>query len=389
MSRFHSHLASAVKIIEAYKGEEPFVHAIKKYFSANKKYGSKDRRTISSLCYNYFRAALALKDKPVEEKILLSLFLCETTSSELLNTFHPELNEQIALATKEKFALLKLDEKDLFPFSKKLSTEIDAKTFAISFLQQPYLFIRLRPNKKMLVEGKLKAANIAFEHKRHDSLILKNATSLDTVLSINKEVVIQDDSSQQVLNYINDHPIATENDTKVTAWDCCAASGGKSILLHDKLKGKVQLTVSDIRKNILQNCQQRLQQARVEIYKSFVADLMQKGIKDFTDSFPIIICDAPCTGSGTWSRTPEQLFYFKESTIGDYVYKQKKIAANAIKYLQKDGLFFYITCSVFKKENEEVAAFLAEESKATVLHQQYYKGYESHADTLFVAVLTK
>ncbi|MEO7048487.1 MAG: Fmu (Sun) domain-containing protein [Ferruginibacter sp.] len=386
MSRFHSHLASAVKIIEAYKGEEPFVHAIKKYFSANKKYGSKDRKTISSLCYNYFRAALALKDKTVEEKILLSLFLCEHTSSELLNTFHPELNEQIATSTQAKFALLQLNEDDLFPFAKKLSAEVNAKIFATSFLQQPYLFIRIRPNRKVIVEAKLTAANIAFDHKRHDSLILKNATALDSILTINKDVVIQDDSSQQVLNYLNEHPISGATDTTLTAWDCCAASGGKSILLYDKLNKDVQLTVSDIRENILFNCKKRLSQAGVNIYKSFIADLTKDDSIKEEDQFSIIICDVPCSGSGTWARTPEQLGFFKPAQLDLYVERQKLIVKNAHQHLTKGGFFFYITCSVFTKENENVVEFIKEKTKLELLSAQYIKGFEMKADTMFVAV---
>jgi 16S rRNA (cytosine967-C5)-methyltransferase len=42
----------------------------------------------------------------------------------------------------------------------------------------------------------------------------------------------------------------------LAVWDCCAASGGKSILVKDTLNS-IQLTVSDIRQSILNNLQQR------------------------------------------------------------------------------------------------------------------------------------
>jgi len=63
--RYHSYLNTAKNIIENYKGEIPFAVFIKKYFSAKKKYGSKDRKQITALCYNYFRLGKALPQLPI------------------------------------------------------------------------------------------------------------------------------------------------------------------------------------------------------------------------------------------------------------------------------------------------------------------------------------
>jgi 16S rRNA (cytosine967-C5)-methyltransferase len=184
-------------------------------------------------------------------------------------------------------------------------------------------------------------------------------------------------------------------------WDCCAASGGKSILISDILKRNLVLTVSDIRLNILFNLHHRFTKAGIKDYNYFLADLSLpqfefpepgfKGIntKNVTKSFDIIVCDMPCTGSGTWSRTPENLFYFKAEWIDEYVIKQQQIVTNAATYLQKGGLLFYITCSVFKKENEEVAQFVKEKLQLELLHMELLKGYDKKADSMFVAVFTK
>jgi 16S rRNA (cytosine967-C5)-methyltransferase len=131
-----------------------------------------------------------------------------------------------------------------------------------------------------------------------------------------------------------------------------------------------------------------LQEAGVPIYKSFIADLTQRVPGDI-DAFDMIICDAPCTGSGTWSRTPEQLAYFNIASIATYAEKQKKIAANASTLLNKSGFFIYITCSVFKKENEEVAGFIEKECGLELLKMQYLEGHQIQADTMFVAVFKK
>ena len=178
-----------------------------------------------------------------------------------------------------------------------------------------------------------------------------------------------------------------QSSQKITAWDCCAASGGKSILLYDKLKGNIKLTVSDIRDNILINLGKRLQQAGININRNFIADLTVSSGLSAAENFSIIICDAPCTGSGTWSRNPEQLHFFDKKTIDVYAERQQQIISNVIPHLNTGGIFFYITCSVFKKENEEMVSFIkAKNSQLQLIQMEYLKGYENAADTMFVAV---
>ena len=389
MSRFHSYIISSQKILQTYNGLQPFSIQLKKYFSANKKLGSTDRRAVAENCYAYMRTSHLIVDESMEQKILKALFLCSNKSNPVLAALAPELNMQCELTLPEKLQLLQLNASTIFPFADELSEQIDKELFALSMLQQPNLFLRIRPEKKQTVFSKLADAGIDYSVALDDCVILQNSTKLEAVLAINKEAVVQDINSQQVFNWLDKENIFAEGKEKIAVWDCCAASGGKSILLYDKLSGKIKLTVSDIRENILVNLQKRLQQARVEICHSFTADLSKKTGEDFNDLFSIIICDAPCTGSGTWSRTPEQLAYFKKEKIKDFAVLQKKISSNALQHLQAGGLFFYITCSVFKKENEEVVAFLQKEFSLELLQIKYLKGYHQQADTLFVAVFKK
>jgi 16S rRNA (cytosine967-C5)-methyltransferase len=389
MSRYHSYLASATHIIQAYHGGEPFVYFIKKQFAVHKKFGSRDRKIISSLCYSYFRTYSLFKDETTEQHILKGLFLCESKSHDLLEALSAELHEKVTLSAEEKIEFLGLLPRSLFPFLDDLGPVIHPLEFSLSILRQPLLYLRLRPGKKNGVLAKLHEAGLSYDLLKDDCIVLKNATAVDTLLRLNKEAVVQDYNSQRVFDFPENLVQLSSKERKLTVWDCCAASGGKSILLYDTLQGNIQLTVSDIRKNILHNLQQRLQEAIVPVYKTFAADLAQGVPEENTDFFDIIICDAPCTGSGTWSRTPEQLAFFKAGSIDEFSSKQKKIAGNASALLKKEGLFYYITCSVFKKENEDIVGFLQKEKGLTLLHQEYLEGYQMQADTLFVAVFKK
>jgi 16S rRNA (cytosine967-C5)-methyltransferase len=195
---------------------------------------------------------------------------------------------------------------------------------------------------------------------------------------------VQDLSSQQVLSQLTD--VLTPSDVAFTAWDCCAASGGKSILLHDTYP-RVKLSVTDVRKSILHNLRVRFERAGIKSYTSTVADVAAPDFRE-TSVFDLVLCDAPCSGSGTWGRTPEQLRLFKETEIERYASLQETIAARAAKQVKAGGYFLYITCSVFGRENEAVVESIQKKTALRLMAMRYYKGYEQKADTLFAALFT-
>jgi 16S rRNA (cytosine967-C5)-methyltransferase len=384
MSRFHSYVNTATTILTNYKGEMPLSAFLKNFFSKEKKYGSRDRKTVSSLCYNYYRVGAAFPQKDIAQRLAISVFLCSDKKDEWLQTVNPGWNEKITLPLEEKLALVQITDTTIFPFNAELSQGIDVPAFNISFLIQPDLFVRIRPGKNAAVKKKLAEADISYKEVDHNSLAFANGTKLDSILDINKEVVIQDLNSQRVGELLLDG----EYKKPTLVWDCCAASGGKSIMTYDLLSS-TQLTVSDIRESIIKNLQTRFREAGLKDFRSFVADLtdpksLQAAIK--TTKFDLVICDAPCSGSGTWSRTPEQLMFFKEVEISRYSNLQKSIAANSSFYVKKGGYFLYITCSVFKRENEEVVEFIKSHTNFSLLEMRLLKGYEEKADTMFAAL---
>ena len=385
--RYHSYLNSAKKIIETYKGDVPLAVFLKKYFAANKKYGGKDRKQIATLCYNFYRLGKAVPQLPVEEKIIVAAFLCEQVNSDFLQFHKPEWNAIITKSIAEKIQVAGFAPDDVFPWTEELSDGIDAEFFRHSFFYQPELYLRIRPGKKDIIIKKLKDTGIVFEMKNEDCIALPNSTKINTVLEIDKDVIIQDYNSQQVLNFIKTYESSIKK--PVSVWDCCAASGGKSILAYDILKGKIELTVSDIRESILSNLKMRFETAGIKNYKSFIADLSAVNCQLPTANCQLLICDTPCTGSGTWSRTPEQLYFLKRKTIDVYVNMQQQIVSNVIPHLQKDGIFIYITCSVFKKENEEMVDYIKQKFHLQFLQMELLKGYDKKADSMFVAVLVK
>jgi 16S rRNA (cytosine967-C5)-methyltransferase len=381
------YLRSAVSIIAQYDGAVPLAAFLKNYFKLNTKFGSKDRRYINQLCFTYYRTGHSITSAEVEQKIKASLFLCESSPGGWDSLFTEEWLAAWGGNSNAKWDFIcsvfpGSDPCKLFLWTDELSKEIDPVLFTGAHLIQPDLFLRIRPGHTQSVQKKLDDQQINYEPLTGNCIALANGTKIETILEIDKEVVVQDLSSQRVADFF---PPGFSNGGPVNAWDCCAASGGKSLLLYDHIKN-IRLTVSDIRPSIIRNLKERFVQADISNYDSFVADLANGELKTQKQKFNLIVCDAPCSGSGTWGRTPEQLYFFSKEKIGAYAALQKKILENVMPHVEKEGYLLYITCSVFRKENEEAVAFIQGNSKLVLVKMELLKGYDKKADSMFAAL---
>jgi 16S rRNA (cytosine967-C5)-methyltransferase len=136
----------------------------------------------------------------------------------------------------------------------------------------------------------------------------------------------------------------------------------------------------------LHNYRLRLQAAGYHAENIFVADVAA-GTPQQLPLFDNIILDVPCTGSGTWARTPEYLVFFKKEKIAEYAERQLNILRHAFPKLKPGGSLYYITCSVYQAENEDNIALFLQEQEAEIAVQQYLKGYERGSENIFLCRL--
>ena len=331
MTHQNQHQEVAQKLIAAYQGQEPLAAYLKKYFAANKKHGSKDRKSISAFCYAHFR------------------------------TMHAD-----------------------FPLQDAISSEIDIPSFVHSHTIQPLLFIRIRPWQKEKVIAALNTASIEYTVVNENCFAFSNTTSLQNILALNKEAVIQDLNSQALAQLLNHVPTSME--TPIQVWDACAASGGKTILMYDTMQN-IRMHVSDVRESILFNADKRLQEAGIRPASLQVVDLTES----FTikKPFDFVFADLPCSGSGTWGRTPEQIAFFKKENLNTYTQLQSKIIENILPTIKLGGHLLIATCSVYAAENEAHINAILTQGQFELIEQRYFKGYTQQADTLFGAILKR
>lgn len=331
MTHQNQHQAVAEKLIAAYQGQEPLAAYLKKYFAANKKHGSRDRKSISALCYEYFRSLHAN-----------------------------------------------------FPLQEAISKEIDLPAFIHSHTIQPLLFIRIRPWQKEKVIATLQAASIEYKVVNEHCFAFSNTTSLQHILALNKEAVIQDVNSQALAELLNHVPTSME--TPIQVWDACAASGGKTILMYDTMQN-IRMHVSDVRESILFNADKRLQEAGIRPASVQVIDLTHPF--EIKKPFDFVFADLPCSGSGTWGRTPEQIAFFKKENLARFTQLQSKIIENILPTVKLGGHLLIATCSVYAAENEAHVEAILEQGQFELIEHRYFKGYAQQADTLFGAILRR
>jgi 16S rRNA (cytosine967-C5)-methyltransferase len=374
------------RILGEYPAETPLSKFLPGFYRQNKQMGSSDRRIANRLMYNYFRLGKALWNTPTEDRLMVAEFLCNTQTNSFLQHFKPDWAACVQFTLEEKIDLVlktypdfKLE--DVFPWANQISPDIDKMAFLKSFFVQPDLFIHVHNGYDHLVKAELVKAGLVFKDEGNGCIALPNGTRLETIFTNQHWFEVQDYSSQQTANYFKPK--------KWDAWwDACAASGGKSLLLHE-LEPNIKLVVSDIRESILANLDERFRAAGLMKYQKKQLDLTQNVDQTLHDyEFDGIILDAPCSGSGTWGRTPEMISQFEPQKIEFFQRLQKTIAANLVKFLKPGKPLIYITCSAFKAENEDVVDYLVKECGLKLEEVKVLTGYEHKADSMFVARLS-
>ncbi len=275
-----------------------------------------------------------------------------------------------------------IDQQQLFSNNITFSKEIDREEWLASLLVQPSLFIRIRKQMTQIVKL-LEDNSIPYQFITEDCVSLPNGAKIDTLLPP-AAYVVQDASSQRTAAWFMPK--------KHERWyDCCSGAGGKSLLLKDK-EPTVQLTVTDIRQTILHNLQERVRNYGHTAPSAYVTDVtdsakLEQSLKG--KQFDNIICDAPCSGSGTWARTPEQAYFFDPNELKRFAGLQENIATNVAAYLKPGGRLIYITCSVFEEENENVVSGVMNRTGLVLKDSKLINGVGIKADSMFIAVLQK
>ena len=164
--------------------------------------------------------------------------------------------------------------------------------------------------------------------------------------------LIMDDGSRLVAELTAAAAPITPQPLRV--WDACAAPGGKTAILAKRLPGAAILA-TDVSQRRLRATEDRLRhlldsasaQPRCE-----VADAIS--LPEAEGLFGLILCDVPCSGTGTLGRNPEIRHRLTLTEIDRQSVRQKAILKASLERLAPGGRLIYSTCSLEPEECEKV-----------------------------------
>ena len=185
-------------------------------------------------------------------------------------------------------------------------------------------------------------------------------------------VELQDAGSQSLVN-----ALPLRNDRKIL--DYCAGGGGKTLAAAAQIEGS--FFAHDVNFARMNDIPHRAKRAGVDIHCVEMGDLAKIA------PFDVVLCDAPCSGSGSWRRAPDAKWKFDKEKLSGLLNLQGEILRTAQNFVHEDGYLCYATCSLFSEENEDqVNDFLANNKKFKLVSENSWTPLDE-CDGFYVAVL--
>ena len=166
--------------------------------------------------------------------------------------------------------------------------------------------------------------------------------------------------------------------------DACAAPGGKSLKLLNKLNNTGLLISNDIspsRANALLRNIERFGFSNYYVISKDIIELEDK----YKNTFDKILLDAPCSGEGMFRKDKSLINSWLEKDEEYYAPLQKKLIQACLNMLKDGGMLLYSTCTFNTKEDEEVVKYALENNKdVNLLPIKKYDGFKDGIDNIGV-----
>ncbi len=211
------------------------------------------------------------------------------------------------------------------------------------------------------VEKKLKAEKIEYVQSQwlENFYTFSSAVDLNNLEILNSGwIYIQDESTALPVLLLNPQP-------GETILDLCAAPGGKTILIAEKMQNQGKILAVDKSLNKLKLVSENCQRSGIKIVETQLGD----GTNFRCEAVDKILVDAPCSGLGVLERNAEARWLKQEKDLKRLSQLQLALLNNAKDLLKKDGIIVYSTCTLAQEENEMVIEkFLADNQKFVLMH---------------------
>ncbi len=351
-------VAAAAEILDAIRDGQAAEQALTTWARGSRFAGSKDRAAVRDHVYDALRARRSLGDGSGRA---LMMNLAHRDGIDVDALFTGEGHAPAALDDAERVALsnpIRLTDAQacdipdwLWPLWQQ---SLGEDALAAARVQQHRADVFLRVN------GRRTSTSDAISALAEDQIVVQQHPEIGGCLRVvtnprrvknaaaylDGRVELQDASSQFAISQL--HVPAGAR-----VLDCCAGGGGKALGIADQFYA--QVFAHDIAPQRMTDLTARAVRAGVEVPQIATHDLAR------TAPFDVVFCDAPCSGSGTWRRTPDAKWRLTQARLDSLQEMQAEVIAAGAKLVRPGGVLAYATCSVLAGENDAIVdAFCAQ-----------------------------
>ncbi len=334
-----------------WRSEAALPARIQRLLAADRRFGSRDRRLYRELIYTALRylpwIEADLATDPARVVKIVAWLAAETRET---RPFRAETCGNWvglpSLATRADF--LGKSASDLLPgWFREHCPEVFAPVELEAQLARAPLWIRLQTADPSKVTREFAAR----EWRSQAATELPSAWKIMAEVDLAKSeayqrgyIEIQDLGSQMVLESLAIAP--------GEHWlDACAGAGGKTLQLSQRVGPAGRVDAHDIRSEALDELLARAERAG--------ATNIRITSQPAAAAYAGVLVDAPCSGSGTWRRSPHLKWTTTPQTITDRAALQLNLLQRFATCVQPGGRLVYATCSLSRHENAAVVrAFL-------------------------------
>ena len=134
--------------------------------------------------------------------------------------------------------------------------------------------------------------------------------------------------------------------------DCCAAPGGKSFAAAISMDGTGEITSCDVhahKTGLIANGAARLGFDNITAKQQDATVF----VPEWENAMDAVLCDVPCSGLGIIRKKPD-IRYKDLTEMAALPQLQLRILSNQARYVKPGGTLLYSTCTVLRRENEDV-----------------------------------
>lgn len=332
---------------------------IQAQFARHKEFGARDRRLYRELVYTTLRY-LPWIEPLLETDSARAITLVAWLAAETRDTsaFRRETCGEwpVVASLRERAEFLGLDATSLLPawFRSECPALFESPELDAQLARAPF-WLRVQTPDPEGVLHEFRARG----WERHESDALATAWRVIGEVDVTKSdaysrgaIEVQDLGSQLVLASLAVEPGGR--------WlDACAGAGGKTLQLAQQLGADGHVDAQDIRTAALAELDARVRRAGMRNVSIVRAPSC--------DPYDGVLVDAPCSGSGTWRRSPHLKWTTTGNLVAERAALQQTILRQYAANVRPGGLLVYATCSLAQTENETVIrSFLANHPHFTI-----------------------